>query len=118
MVHFQPDPIGIFEDDVVVTRCPVSFNRSSVDECVHLAEFFGNRLHVLARAGPKAKMMHANPIGIEALPDMLVRAALEAKRRAGPDMVDEVVPVIDLLQPKKRQQLTVEGARLLELAHR
>jgi hypothetical protein len=49
---------------------------------------------------------------------MLVRTALEAKRRAGPDMVDEVVPVIDLLQPKKRQQLTVEGARLLELAHR
>src|SRR5258708_17033330 len=62
--------------------------------------------------------MQAYPVRHEALGLVLRGAALDADRGAAAHVIEEVVAIIDLGKPEERQQLAVEGARLVPLADR
>src|SRR5258708_26922393 len=62
--------------------------------------------------------MQAYAVGHEAFGLVLFGAALDTDRGAATHVIEEVVAVIDLGEPEERQQLAVEGARLVPLADR
>src|SRR5882672_8077367 len=63
-------------------------------------------------------MVQADAIGHEALVPLFFTCALDADRRAAADVIEEIVAVIDLGEAEERQQLAVEGTRLVPLADR
>ena len=117
-VHFQPDAVGILEDEVVVAGREVALQRAAVDGGAHRSELVGDPVDVLAAAGAEAEMMQADAVLHEARIRMFLGAALDAERGAAAHVIEEIVAVIDLLQAEEGQQLAIEGARLLPLADR
>ena len=63
-------------------------------------------------------MVQADPVLLEAPARVLGRAALDADGGAAAHVIEEIVAVIDLLQPEERQQRAVEGVRLVPVADR
>src|SRR5216683_3519274 len=117
-VHFQPDAVGVLEDEEIVARRPVALERPAVDMRAHRAQLAGDLVDILARACAEAEVMQADPVLHERRAGVLAGAALDAERGAAADVIEEVVAVIDLLHAEEGQQLGIKGARLLPVADR
>jgi hypothetical protein len=68
-----------------------------------------------ALAGAKAQMMQADAVLLERGARMLGRRRADRDRGAATDTVIHLVAVDHRLQPKKRQQLSIEFARAFEI---
>ena len=115
VVDLEPDAVGILEHEEVVAGRPVALDWPAIDVAAELAHLGRRLVDILAGARAHAEVVQAYPVLLEASAFVLGRAALDADRGTAADVIEEVVAVVDLLQPEERQQPAIEGVCLLPL---
>src|SRR5258708_3345735 len=60
VVHFEPDPVRILENDEIVAGRPVTPDRPAIDEGAHRTQLGRDLVDILARAGTQAEVMEAD----------------------------------------------------------
>ena len=114
MVELQPYSIGILEQQRVISGRPLILARRANDLHIERLQKRVQFVDVGALAGAEAEMMEADALLLECSASMLRRRRRDGDRGASADAVIGRVGVDDRLQPKKRQQLAIEFARVLE----
>jgi hypothetical protein len=99
MVELQPDAVGIFEQQRIISRCPLILARRANDRHTERTQQAVQLVNVGALAGTLERRAGA-----------LGRRRPDRDRGATADAIIDGVGVDDRLQPKKRQQLAVEFA--------
>jgi hypothetical protein len=110
MVELQPDPVGIFEQQRIISRRPLILARRANDRHTERTQQAVQLVNVGALAGTKAQMVQADAILLERRAGVLGRRRPDRDRGATADAIIDGVGVDDRLQPTKRQRLAVEFA--------
>jgi len=110
MVELQPDAVGIFEQQRIISRRPLILARRANDRHTERTQEAVQLVNVGALAGTKTQMMQADAILLERRAGVLGRRRSDRDCGATADAIIDGVGVDDRLQPKKRQQLAVEFA--------
>src|SRR6266404_6271541 len=115
MIELQSYSVGILEQQRIISRRPLILAWRANDGCAERTQEAVQFINVGALAGAKAEMVQADAILLEHGSCMLGGRRVDPDRGATADAVKAGVAVDHRLQPKKRQQLTVEFARALEI---
>src|SRR5712672_81266 len=79
MIEFEPDAVGVFEQQRVITGRPLIFARRADDGCAKGSQEGMQLIDVGALAGAEAEMMQADPFLLKR------RTGALGRRRADPD---------------------------------
>src|SRR5712675_172560 len=111
VVELEPYPVGIFEQQRIVSRRPLILARRANDLHTKRTQKAVQLINVGALAGAKTQMMQADAILLERGTGVLGRRRVDPDRRAPADALITCLGIDDGLQPEKRQQLAVERSK-------
>src|SRR5450631_60985 len=115
VVELQPDAVGIFEQQRIISRRPLILARRANDRHAVRTQEAVQLVNVGALAGAKTQMVQADAVLLERSAGVLGRRRPDRDRGAAADAIIDGVGIDDRLQPKKRQQLAVEFAGTFEI---
>src|ERR1019366_10054016 len=101
MVEFQPDAVGIFEQQRIVAGRPLILARRANDDDPERTQKAVQLVNVGALAGAKTQMVQADAVLLERATRVFGRRRADADRGASADAVVSRVGIDDRLQPKK-----------------
>src|SRR5689334_17092729 len=115
MIEFEPDPVGVFEQDRIIARRPLVLARGTDDFGVERAEEGVQFIDIGALTGTEAEMVPADALLFEGSTLMLGRRRADPDRGAAADAVIGRLGVDDRFQPEERRQLAIEFTGTLEI---
>ena len=115
MIELQPDAVGIFEQQRIISWRPLILAWRANDRHTERTQEAVQLVNVGALAGAKTQMVQADAVLLERSASVLGRRRPDRDRGAAADAIVDGVGIDDRLQPQKRQQLAVEFAGTFEI---
>src|SRR4051794_2288344 len=108
MVELEPDAVGVFEQDRIISRRPLILTRRADDLRTERLEKAVQLVDVGALAGAEAEMMQTDALLFERRAFMFGGRRTDADRGTAADAIIGRLGVDHRFQPEKRQQLTIK----------
>ena len=100
MIELQPDAVGIFEQQRIISRRPLILARRANDRHTVRTQEAVQFVNVGALAGAKTQMVQADAILLERSSGVLGRRRPDRDRGAAADAIIDGVGIDDRLRPK------------------